>query len=124
MNVMKPCLAVSIAIVALAGCTKAPFATPVSGLAPLGRAAAPTEPRPVTPTPRAAAARGAAALHPSQFKPAEALKDIHFDFDRYDLLADSRIDLISDGEDRPLCTERAEACWARNRRAHFITKPE
>jgi peptidoglycan-associated lipoprotein len=36
----------------------------------------------------------------------------------------SRIDLISDAEDRPLCTERAEACWARNRRAHFIVKPE
>jgi peptidoglycan-associated lipoprotein len=36
----------------------------------------------------------------------------------------SRIDLISDGEDRPLCTEYSQACWARNRRAHFIAKPE
>jgi outer membrane protein OmpA-like peptidoglycan-associated protein len=110
MNVMKPCLAVSIAIVALAGCTKAPFAPPVSGLASLGRAAAPTEPRPVTPTPRAAAARGAAALHPSQFKPAEALKDIHFDFDRYDLRA----------EDAKLLD--VDAAWLRdNARALVLT---
>lgn len=26
-------------------------------------------------------------------------------------------------EERPLCTERTEACWARNRRAHFLVKP-
>jgi peptidoglycan-associated lipoprotein len=35
-----------------------------------------------------------------------------------------RISLISYGEERPLCTEHAEACWARNRRSHFLVKPE
>lgn len=34
----------------------------------------------------------------------------------------SRIILISYGEERPLCTERTEACWAKNRRAHFLMK--
>jgi peptidoglycan-associated lipoprotein len=33
-----------------------------------------------------------------------------------------RITIISYGEERPLCTERNEACWARNRRAHFLSK--
>lgn len=31
--------------------------------------------------------------------------------------------VISYGEERPLCTERGEACWARSRRAHFLVKP-
>ncbi len=35
----------------------------------------------------------------------------------------SRVTLISYGEERPLCTERAESCWARNRRAYFLVKP-
>jgi peptidoglycan-associated lipoprotein len=34
-----------------------------------------------------------------------------------------RVTLISYGEERPLCTERAESCWARNRRGHFLVKP-
>jgi len=34
----------------------------------------------------------------------------------------ARITVISYGEERPICTERAEACWARNRRAHFLVK--
>ena len=34
----------------------------------------------------------------------------------------SRITVISYGEERPLCTERTEACWAQNRRAHFLVK--
>lgn len=33
-----------------------------------------------------------------------------------------RIALISYGKERPLCTERAETCWAKNRRAHFLIK--
>ncbi len=36
---------------------------------------------------------------------------------------DSRVTLISYGEERPLCTERDESCWAKNRRAHFLVKP-
>ncbi len=34
-----------------------------------------------------------------------------------------RVTLISYGEERPVCTERAESCWARNRRGHFLVKP-
>ena len=35
----------------------------------------------------------------------------------------NRITIISYGEERPSCTEKAEACWAKNRRAHFLVKP-
>ena len=35
----------------------------------------------------------------------------------------SRITIISYGEERPACTEKTEACWAKNRRAHFLVKP-
>jgi peptidoglycan-associated lipoprotein len=34
-----------------------------------------------------------------------------------------RITTISYGEERPTCIDRTEECWARNRRAHFLTKP-
>jgi peptidoglycan-associated lipoprotein len=34
----------------------------------------------------------------------------------------SRITVISYGKERPICTERTEACWAQNRRAHFLVK--
>ncbi len=33
-----------------------------------------------------------------------------------------RVTIISYGEERPLCTERTETCWAKNRRAHFLVK--
>jgi len=36
----------------------------------------------------------------------------------------SRITVISYGEERPVCRERTEACWAKNRRAHFLVKAE
>lgn len=32
----------------------------------------------------------------------------------------SKIDLISYGEEKPLCKEQSEECWAKNRRAHFV----
>ncbi|MDA8082662.1 MAG: peptidoglycan-associated lipoprotein Pal [Nitrospiraceae bacterium] len=32
----------------------------------------------------------------------------------------SRIDTISYGEEKPVCKEQTEECWARNRRAHFV----
>ncbi|MEX2145429.1 MAG: peptidoglycan-associated lipoprotein Pal [Candidatus Rokuibacteriota bacterium] len=35
----------------------------------------------------------------------------------------NRITIISYGEERPTCTEKAEQCWAKNRRAHFLVKP-
>jgi peptidoglycan-associated lipoprotein len=34
----------------------------------------------------------------------------------------SRMTIISYGEERPLCTEHGEACWSKNRRAHFLVK--
>jgi peptidoglycan-associated lipoprotein len=33
-----------------------------------------------------------------------------------------RITVISYGEERPTCTDKAEACWTKNRRAHFLVK--
>jgi peptidoglycan-associated lipoprotein len=35
----------------------------------------------------------------------------------------SRITIISYGEERPGCSEKAEGCWAKNRRSHFLVKP-
>ena len=32
----------------------------------------------------------------------------------------SKLDVISYGEEKPLCTEQTEECWAKNRRAHFV----
>jgi peptidoglycan-associated lipoprotein len=37
-------------------------------------------------------------------------------------VAANRITTISYGEERPLCAEHSEACWAKNRRAHFLAK--
>jgi peptidoglycan-associated lipoprotein len=34
----------------------------------------------------------------------------------------SRLTTISYGEERPLCTEKNERCWSRNRRAQFLVK--
>lgn len=31
-----------------------------------------------------------------------------------------RIDTISDGKERPFCTEHNEVCWQQNRRGHFV----
>ena len=107
----------------------------------------------------------------------EQIKDIHFDFDKYDIRQDdiptlkkvatvlqkypklkviieghcdergtneynfalgqkransakqylitlgvpsSKIDIISYGEEKPLCNEHNEECWQKNRRAHFV----
>ena len=34
----------------------------------------------------------------------------------------NRMSMISYGEERPVCTEKNEACWSKNRRAMFLTK--
>lgn len=31
-----------------------------------------------------------------------------------------RIDTVSYGEEKPLCSDQTEACWAKNRRGHFV----
>jgi len=36
----------------------------------------------------------------------------------------SRFTLISYGKERPVCPEQTEACWAKNRRAVFLSKPK
>jgi len=185
--------------VVLAGCAKRPATTQATAPAPTGAAA--TTPGPTAAaqpssggTPSSAAPSGAAAAPPATATPAPAtarpapseftavadLKDIHFDFDKYDIrpadakaldgnagwlksnpnhlvlieghcdergtneynlalgerrakstmnylvsqgVQASRITIISYGEERPVCTERNEACWAKNRRAHFLVKP-
>ena len=35
-----------------------------------------------------------------------------------------RITVLSYGEERPQCSQHGESCWAKNRRAHFLFKPE
>jgi peptidoglycan-associated lipoprotein len=37
-------------------------------------------------------------------------------------IAADRLTMVSYGEQRPVCRESSEACWARNRRAHFLVK--
>ncbi|WP_353683840.1 peptidoglycan-associated lipoprotein Pal [Thermodesulfovibrio sp. 3907-1M] len=32
----------------------------------------------------------------------------------------SKMEIISYGEEKPLCTEHNESCWQKNRRAHFV----
>jgi peptidoglycan-associated lipoprotein len=116
---------------------------------------------------------------PKEFVESAALRDVYFDFDRYDVRAGDkgtldenakwlktnqgalllieghadergtneynlalgerrakstrdylvsvgidagRITVISYGEERPTCTEKAEPCWSKNRRAHFLVK--
>jgi peptidoglycan-associated lipoprotein len=36
----------------------------------------------------------------------------------------NRITIISYGEERPTCNEKTEACWQKNRRAHFLVKAQ
>ncbi len=172
----------------LAGCPKRPATTAASAPAPTG-APAPTAAAPstssapapaMTPTPAApaTAAPAPAPPPPSEFRETDNLKDVFFDFDKYDIrpsdakLLDTnaawlktnnnlvlieghcdergtneynlalgerrakatmnylvgqgvqanRITIISYGKERPTCTEHSEACWAKNRRAHFLVK--
>jgi len=37
-------------------------------------------------------------------------------------VAASRISIVSYGEEHPACAQHQEACWAKNRRAHFLGK--
>jgi peptidoglycan-associated lipoprotein len=37
-------------------------------------------------------------------------------------VATSRLSTMSYGKEKPVCTESAESCWLRNRRAHFALK--
>jgi len=39
-------------------------------------------------------------------------------------VASGRVSIVSYGEERPVCTDHSEACWEKNRRAMFLTKPQ
>jgi peptidoglycan-associated lipoprotein len=39
-------------------------------------------------------------------------------------IASDRVETISYGEEKPVCTEMTDECWAKNRRAHFIVLRE
>ena len=187
MSVTRTSLTMLIATLSIAGCAKTPMMT--SAAIPAPSAAAPAASRSV-PASRAEARTpaGGSRATPvverpplSELRTIDALKDIHFDFDRYDIRMDaakvldadaawlndnartlvlieghadergtdeynlvlgerrakatpaylvshgvqgSRITVISYGEERPVCRERTEACWAKNRRAHFLVKAE
>jgi len=184
----------------LVGCPKRP-ATPVaSAPAPTGSAVAPAPgaapspsapsgpgsgPSAMAPSPAAPAAPASPAPapgtppRPSEFSENTNLKDVFFDFDRYDVRAGdakildgnatwlksnannlvlieghcdergtneynlalgerrakstmnylvsqgiqaNRITIISYGKERPVCSEKSESCWQKNRRAHFLVK--
>lgn len=173
-----------IVLTIAAGCAKRPVAvasapSPARNASPVAAAAAGGGQRPTSESP--SSTPSAQRARPSQFAPTTSLRDIHFEFDRYDLrpadtkvldmnaawLRDNsnalvlieghadergtneynlalgqrrakaavdylvgqgvratRIEIISYGEERPLCVQRTETCWARNRRAHFLVKAE
>jgi len=190
-----------ISVVVLAGCAKRPAMTAASAPAPSGAAQATAPPAttpPAVTTPPTSGSESSGSTTPgpsgtqpptgtataaarppvSEFTANPNLKDIYFDFDKYDIrpgdakILDSnatwlkgnnnlvlieghcdergtneynlalgerrakatmnylvsqgvqagRITIISYGEERPICTEHNEACWAKNRRAHFLTK--
>jgi peptidoglycan-associated lipoprotein len=183
--------------VVLAGCAKRPATTAAAAPAPTGAATttsgSETSSGASTVAPAGAAAgagAGAATAAPSTAAPAarpspsefvanENLRDVYFDFDKYDIrppdaktldtnatwlksnpnhlvlieghcdergtneynlalgerrakstmnylvsqgVQASRITIISYGEERPVCTQKSEECWAKNRRAHFLVK--
>jgi len=171
----------------LAGCPKRPATTAASAPPPTGapssaapstgetRGGSPMTPSTVAP---ATAAPSTTPPAPSEFRETPNLKDVFFDFDKYDIrsadakmldtnaawlktndnlvlieghcdergtneynlalgerrakatmnylvgqgVQANRITIISYGKERPTCTEHSEACWAKNRRAHFLVK--
>ena len=181
-------------IVVAAGCAKRPATSMASAPPPSG--ASGSSSGPVTAVGPASTSSGSTSSgstgtsraatatvrpQPADFRPTAELKDIHFDFDKYDIragdarmldanaawlksntnllvlieghcdergtheynlalgerrakatvnylvsqgVAQSRLSIISYGEERPLCTDHNEACWAKNRRAHFLVKPQ
>jgi len=189
---MRSVLAVHAALLILlvSGCAKQPATTQASAPSPSGTPGAISPPPGRSQsTPPGAANRPAAGRtdgtsarpSPREFSETAALKDIHFDFDKYDLRAGdakvldadagwlkangsnlvlieghadergtdaynlalgerraqaamnylvaqgiraSRITIVSYGEERPVCKDHNEACWAQNRRDHFLTKAE
>src|SRR5262249_33288478 len=179
-------------IVVAAGCAKRPATSLASAPPPSGASGsssgpvttvgpASTSSGSTSPGSMSRAATATARPQPADFRPTAELKDIHFDFDKYDIrpgdartldanatwlknntnmlvlieghcdergtneynlalgerrakatvnylisqgVAQSRLSIISYGEERPVCTDHNEACWAKNRRAHFLVKAQ
>ncbi len=173
----------------ITGCARRPATTAASAATPAPAAApspapAPSAPSAAAPAPPAPAVAAAPAQAPRpvprEFMAVAALKEVYFDFDKYDIRSEdaktldanatwlksngdnlvlieghcdergtneynlalgerrakatmnylvsqgiqaNRITIISYGEERPVCTEKTEACWAKNRRANFLVKP-
>jgi peptidoglycan-associated lipoprotein len=172
----------------ITGCARRPATTAATAAtpAPAPRAATPAPtPSPSAPSSGGAAAPAAAPAQtprpsPREFMAVAALKEVYFDFDKYDIRPEdaktldanaawlksnadnlvlieghcdergtneynlalgerrakatmnylvsqgiqaNRITIISYGEERPVCNEKTEACWAKNRRANFLVKP-
>jgi peptidoglycan-associated lipoprotein len=182
-------MSVLLAGLMITGCAKRPATVAASAAAPAPSAApspapapAPSSPSapPAPPAPAAAAPAQAPRPVPKEFMAVAALKEVYFDFDKYDIRPEdaktldtnatwlksngdnlvlieghcdergtneynlalgerrakatmnylvsqgiqaNRITIISYGEERPVCTEKTEACWAKNRRANFLVKP-
>jgi peptidoglycan-associated lipoprotein len=173
------------------GCARRPVTAAASAPPPIAAPLAPGTPPPAAapppalaaplPSPPAPAPPGVARPSPKDFLATADLKDIHFDFDKYNirpkdaellsanaqwlkvhpnylvlieghcdergtneynlalgerraksamnyLIAQGvqarRINIITYGEERPLCREKNEACWSKNRRDQFLVKPE
>lgn len=161
-----------------------PASAPASvATTPAPQAPTPQVTMPVTPKPAITPAPPPTLqpLAPKEFAATDALKDIHFDFDKYNIrpgdakileenagwmkanptqlilieghaddrgtneynlalgerrakstmnylatlgILPKRFTNISYGEERPLCTEKNEKCWSKNRHAHFLVKPQ
>jgi peptidoglycan-associated lipoprotein len=192
LHLLLPLLVMTLFIT---GCPKRPATTAAAAPTPTGSALspgapsrapsppAPGAPAPASPTPPATAPPATAAPatppRPSEFTESANLKDVYFDFDKYDIRPDdakvldgnatwlksnannlvlieghcdergtneynlalgerrakstmnylvsqgiqaNRITIISYGKERPVCNEKTEACWQKNRRAHFLVK--
>jgi len=190
-------LALLTLVVVMVSCAKRPATTAASAPAPTGVAgstgpsapqstpSAPAQPNAPAasspaPAPSAPSTAGGARPVPREFAAIADLRDIFFDFNKYDIRPNeaktldanaawlkshenmlvlveghcdergtneynlalgerrakatmnylvaqgvqaNRITIISYGEERPVCSEHTEACWAKNRRGHFLVKP-
>jgi len=183
-------LAVPVLVLSLflVGCPKRPATTAASAPPPTGSpsssAAPSTSPSSPSMTPSPAAPSTSASPttppRPSEFSESANLKDVFFDFDKYDIrpsdakildtnatwlksnnnlvlieghcdergtneynlalgerrgkairdyliakgIAAERINTVSYGEERPVCMEKNEDCYKRNRRGDFLARPK
>jgi peptidoglycan-associated lipoprotein len=186
----------ALLILVATGCAKQPATMPASASAPSPGSTGASRPQPAAQSsmggaqdagratlgPGAGPAGATAArVSPREFGENAALRDVNFDYDKYDIrpadakildanaawlktnarslllieghcdergtpeynlalgerrakaamsyltalgIQANRISIVSYGEERPLCKEHGEACWAKNRRAHFLVKSE